>query len=1409
MTRPMLALGLLWMLTSGVALAQEDSDASAKTGVVRAPSVDMAQDLARAGRTDEAIAVLMRLADDDEAGSQAGARLRTLLLTEAPRRAWADAYAVALRTAPTDQRHELQVRAARADLQDASTRDAALRRLQRLLDERSGDLEARLAVGDALLEMGRFEDALRVYGSREGAAILKGRVAGLIASDQLGEAEKIGPALIPASCASARTPTACAVGLREMGYPGAAAASLRQALTQGHKDLRSRTGQAGAWSTVATIEESRGELVLALQAWRRAAALDGDNRIIKDRLGQLLATTGRPEEAARVVGTSDPKVTGSIEAVRLATSVDPEKKSDAVDAAIARARELDPNHPLVAQAYAHWLLARDRPDEALRALTPFLDSRVGNSNYLNLYVWAASQAEQPELAADALQNSLARIEDPQGWHDRFAKLSNLQTVAAERAKDRSDLDEAEARYRMAQTADPTSIRVLVGLGGVLWKAGKLAEAEEVYDEALRLAPGNRTALFAVVELHRLRGDEAGAQALLARSGYDDLKVRRLEAELAVMAEADGARRLRQSGQLSAALAEYARLVEKHPGQPALLHAYADTLAEGGRLVEAAETYAKARELDPENPWITLGEIGALAALAQPEEARRLYATLPREPDDDLARAMHRALRGIERVEAERFLAEGRDDAAMAIFQSWVADSADVESCIAIGDLYLARWQNGAAAAWYQAAIGQDPTSADAQRGLVRADIGRGRIADAEKRVSELVKRDPSPANVQLARTVARRSALDRAISAAASGDHAAAERILLEQISLWPSDLDLRVAHARLLLLRDEPEVALREIQGVLAVEPTHAEALAALQTAALTLGQADVALAAYEVALSNGAPAWVKEEVGSLRLASRLDKARAQHKVGPHEAAVTTIEQATAYYGDNDARRWSQIGGGWLDIGEPKRAMEAFEMARRLDPANPGAVIGMAGSWETLGQPARAEAVLTAHWDAHHNPNVGVALVELHRRRGQPEAARKVLVELQEASGDADVVVFSEATPPRPLPVVAPSGVSIDEGTGGRSADQPGWGAVDIASLQANDRQGLGVQVAAGGGWLGRPGNAGEQFLNILYLPLAAGVDLPGPVDLQAEVVGVQLTDGLRESGGASMSAALVTGLPGGWGAQARIGRDNVVSAGFGALTTWYLGANATLGGGLSGEVQAGRAPVTDTLASWAGSYSATGQPFGRVWDTWVGAGLTYAFDPNTLVGVLGRAGHADGLGGMGEVPWRQVLAYGRMPLRSETRNASWISFEGILLDHDRQVDGFAPGQGGMFTPDLFATVQARLEALWVPPSGRWSACGLAGAGPQIVQGDQTLYLYPGTYVGYQLQGTVQTELGRDWTLMAHGMHAGSFGAWGQTGVFAQLRYGSAAQLGSPSPIFGSLIHGPPLAQPQPCPEPLQEVTK
>jgi hypothetical protein len=183
--------------------------------------------------------------------------------------------------------------------------------------------------------------------------------------------------------------------------------------------------------------------------------------------------------------------------------------------------------------------------------------------------------------------------------------------------------------------------------------------------------------------------------------------------------------------------------------------------------------------------------------------------------------------------------------------------------------------------------------------------------------------------------------------------------------------------------------------------------------------------------------------------------------------------------------------------------------------------------------------------------------------------------------------------------------------------------------------------------------------------------------------------------------------------------------------------------------------------------------------------------------LGLVVRAGHADGLGLMPDVPWRQGFAYGRHPLEHTENRELWLAGKAIVLEHDVQVDGFDTGRGGMFSPELFWAALGHVQAIWgLQPGATWAACLSAGAGPQVVVGEPTLYLGPGTYVGYALQGAAKVRVAEGWALVGLADHQGTIGTWSQTAGHVQLRFGRADDgFVTPSSMIGSPIHGPPLS--------------
>jgi len=94
----------------------------------------------------------------------------------------------------------------------------------------------------------------------------------------------------------------------------------------------------------------------------------------------------------------------------------------------------------------------------------------------------------------------------------------------------------------------------------------------------------------------------------------------------------------------------------------------------------------------------------------------------------------------------------------------------------------------------------------------------------------------------------------------------------------------------------------------------------------------------------------------------------------------------------------------------------------------------------------------------------------------------------------------------------------------------------------------------------------------------------------------------------------------------------------------------------------------------------------------------------------------------------------------------------------------------------------------------------GLSGCATGL-QSQVMAYLNPGTYLGYEIRGSLHYDLGKDFGLVAHAVHQGSWVVWGQTAGLVALRYGRrGTTLPAPSAAFASGVHGPPLLEAANC---------
>jgi tetratricopeptide (TPR) repeat protein len=1366
-------------------------------------SIALADRLITSGRNDEALAVLRSALDEPVLERAASERLAALLLASPPRAAWRLAYnSVIERGIHVDA---VRQKAALAALEDpsAGTRAAAARALQKLLDAAPTDERARLAAGDAWMSTGRYDKALVVYARGTGDKSRSRQVAALLAMGRMDRALRVDAMAVPDSCRIAKTPVACAMGLAELGFLRPAADRLSRDIAARASGVRSRADKASALATLGQLQARDGRTDAAIGSWRRSLALV-DTRIVRRHIVEALLEEGRGVAARKYVDMDDPCIDAgsclprTAKAVLLAQSVDPTQKSAKVDSAMREAFRLDAKHPIVARQYAVWQLTRGEDAAAWSALAPLLTERADDDGFLAIYAWAALRTQRPEAAVEGYRVGMAAAQSPQTFASRLVKYAEYQVPAAEKDKTRLRHDLAHERYLLSLTPNPRDAGRLQGLGGALWGAEQFMTAEAAYRRAWALDPRDADALTALVNLLQNRKAYDEAMLLLATSSTLDGDLQSLEQQVQSAIRSRDVERLRDEGRPEEALRLLDPMVADTPTDVRLLKLRADLLSMTQRYVEAAETYALARSMDPVgNPWLVLGEVNALLALQQPEEARALLDTLPLSGPAEVD--IRRASRAVHRAEAARLVAAGKDVEALVLYQVVLEEAPD-DSYTAAGlaELYASRGQLGPAIAWMDQAVAGRPTDASLRRRRIGILLQAGQLRRAQAEAGSLVASHPTPTNLALARSVERQMAVERAAEAVATGDMLLARRLLQDQRAAYPEDTELVVIWAQLQHSAGESDDAWHLLTGVLEEEPAHPLALTTLATVGLETERAPDVLAAWRRAAAEGGPSWVASELVLLELAARLDEGRERYSRGMRASADEVVAEAERWYGTGDARRQVLIGGGWMDVGRPERAVSAYELARLDDPSGADPTVGLASALEAIGEAGAAEQVLTDHWSKYQEPAVGAALVDLQARHGRPAQAQQTLAALR--AREADPSSRRIGATDTDLQVLAlPDGTMPEDDIG--PAARPDFAPSASSKVGgAADRPTLSLR--AGVGYAGRPGRAGEQYLQAIILPVAVEVAPAGALRLQGEIVPVRLSNGsdVDEAGTSGNVAALVEA--GGLDAELRIGSS---PSGF-TLSDPYLVWRGALGGKLADGVSAGievaRVPVTDTLTSWAGSRTADGEIIGGVRDTWIGGELGWGGDDGQALGLVARAGHADGLGVMPDVPWRQGFAYGRHPLEHTESRELWLAGNAIVLEHDVQVDGFEAGRGGMFSPELFWAALGHVQAIWgLAPGSTWAACLSAGAGPQQVQGEPTLYLGPGTYVGYALQGAAKAKIGEGLTLVGLADHQGTFGAWSQTAGHVQLRFGRPDDgFVTPTTMIGSPVHGPPLSSAGTC---------
>ena len=1186
-------------------------------------------------------------------------------------------------------------------------------------------------------------------------------------ADDLGPAIAVDASAVPGDCRQPATVLGCVQALDARGAADIAAARLTLAMPELPEHIR-----AAAHAELARLAALRGDADAELEHLRSALQLRPGEPMYRQRTLDAYLWQYRVEEAEAIALT--PAERAAVEATALI-------RDSTDDASALAALTLAPTQPRVLAARAQRLLEGGDGASAAPLLKTAIERAGPKADLLNLTAWAATSGGSVASAISAFQVSLASAPDAATWQARLTALSDMLVVSAEADKAAGRTGPAAEHYAHAAALTPERASVWMGYGGALWASGDMAGAERAYRAAFARAPEDREALMSLVGLLRASGQSDEAYALVEGSSIDDAQIRALEAELVVLAAARPAEEAAEAGRIDEALARYQALELAYPGHPELLHRLADLRAANGEHDAAISLYLQAQRKAPDNPWLFIGEARSSMALGDLDLAEEVLDMAPLGADADATAEAGRLRRAIQRQRADQ-LAASDPAAALSMYADLMAAAPDdVWTLAAIAGLYAQDQQPSAALLFFDEAIAADGVggTADFRAGRMAAQLALGRHDEALEDASRAYRETGDERYLAHAREAERQLQLQRVTELINDGRLELAEVSLRRRLEVVPDDVEARTVLAALLLATDRPQDAFDQAVATLGWAPGDADALTVLRRAGDALGRADAVLPYY----TRAGASWAQREADILALDAALTAAVRDPKPAP------AIEAVARQYAGDSPRRWVMVGGAWLEADEPEAAQDAFMTALTFDPHSTDAARGLAGALQAQGQGERAADVLRLLWRDSKDPIIGGQLTALLADLGRPVEAREIRRQLDAMDqGSAPPASSSVSS----LPVLRPPSGATAE----RAVPAPTPLAAVFAlepEDDASDDSGAGtghVEALLQPAQIRRPGEVGAQQLTVQFLTLGVEWTPPVPVWAGAAVIPMRVSDGETVADGV---------IPGGWigigGGQ--LGLE--VSA---APTPLQLDPEPRLTGrvellgrpvpSISVSLTGAQAAATDTTTSWFGKDGA-----GRAMDRWLGTGLVWGGGAISAGGQA-RFGETSAIQ-LDSLPWQQAQLWMHASIVDEPEGQIGGHLEATALQHDAQVDGFDIGEAAIFSPLGYYAALGRVEL--ERDFTRWGACTHVALGPQQIVGEETLYLGPGTYLGYRLEGGLWLALTDKIDARAGYRLEGTWGRWYQELALLQITTGGGASTHASMRLpAGSPVHGIPITAQGPC---------
>ncbi len=413
-------------------------------------------------------------------------------------------------------------------------------------------------------------------------------------------------------------------------------------------------------------------------------------------------------------------------------------------------------------AWMRALLRRHQWDGAISTGRAALGLTATSAEVYNLMGVAYLGKQEPGAADRAFRTALEA--DP-----RYVPAHLNRAVLAWQGKRR---DEAERHLRVAADAAPRDLGVTFLLVQALIADGKLPEAVQRLEAAVKQEPGLTILAVGLADLYvqtgHLEQAEATTRSLLA-STPTLVPALLLQGLVAL-----------QRGRLNQAEAAFRQALTADPKSPEATYQLAQVQRSQNRRTEAIASYKKAQQLDPRQ---ALGRVELAALQAGPEPAkmlaameRAMWAESKRHPEDpglraqlgavllargnldaadwELRAALHTAphfasaLIGLGRV---RLLRQRPDEAEAFLRRALETNPTDLDANLLAAEIAHARGQADQAAAHYRQILAVNPRVIAAHVALAEYSLARGRPLDAEKYARAALHENPDEVRALLVR----------------------------------------------------------------------------------------------------------------------------------------------------------------------------------------------------------------------------------------------------------------------------------------------------------------------------------------------------------------------------------------------------------------------------------------------------------------------------------------------------------------------------------------------------------------------------------------------------------------------------------------------------------------------------------